>query len=352
MTKRKDRVDYLHHDFFATEKSEDETVSQIVLSDEQETLYQTKRTVSATDTKKIVQSFKKDNKDKGLRVFVAGGSRSGNNPIYQEEAYRLGEEIAKKGFKLNFGLSGIGIMGAVAKGMLKVWASKQKNKGTIPIKGITTEVYQSFTQQDDIVLQIHDVIVAHSLEERKNQLLAADFVIFATGGLGTLDELVYDCVAMQDGFLPFKPFIIFNVEGFYHHILEFLKEIHFKGFANQMPFIVVDNSYEAGVVFDILKHKWKTNYSKEKVLDLVQSVIYELPYILQQKQENPNLTVASIYKQMKSSSSELIAAQIEKAYIHKEIERMYGRLERAGLDTARVSRKLVGLKEQRRKVGS
>ena len=296
----------------------------------------------------IATSFRKANEGRGLRIFVAGGSRSGNNPIYEQEAYKLGEKIAQMNFRLDFGLSGHGIMGAVAKGMLAVWG-RAHTEGHIPIKGITTKEYMALTQKDEVVNQVKDVIVAHTLEERKNQLLRADFVIFAPGGLGTLDELVYDCVAMQDGFLPLKPFIIFNVNGHYHHILEYLKEIHLKGFAEQTPFIVVDDSFEAGVAFEVLKEAYQTPPPKEKVYDFVQRIIYELPYILERKVDHPDLSISKIRQEMLQRSNTL-APLIEKAYLRKEIDRMYGRLERTGHDTAVVSEKLSGLKAQRRKV--
>lgn len=298
--------------------------------------------------RQIASSFRKANEGRGLRIFVAGGSRSGNDPIYEEEAYRLGEKIAQMNFRLDFGLSGHGIMGAVAKGMLAVWGQAH-TEDHIPIKGITTKEYMALTQKDEVVNQVKDVIVAHTLEERKNQLLRADFVIFAPGGLGTLDELVYDCVAMQDGFLPLKPFIIFNVDGHYHHVLEYLKEIHLKGFSAQTPFIVVDDSFEAGVAFEVLKEAYQAPPDKEKVYDFVQQIIYELPYILEQKLEHPSLSVAKIRAEM-TQKSEALAHAVEKAYLRKEIDRMYGRLERTGHDTAVVSEKLSGLKAQRKKV--
>ena len=47
----------------------------------------------------ILESFKKENKKAGIRVFVAGGSRSGNEEQYAKEAYILGRKI------LNFGYS-------------------------------------------------------------------------------------------------------------------------------------------------------------------------------------------------------------------------------------------------------
>jgi len=297
-------------------------------------------------TQKIVDSFVKKNDEEGLRIFVAGGSRPGNSPVYEEEAYALGIKIAEMNFKLDFGLSSNGIMGAVAKGVLNVWAKQERND--VPIKGITTKEYLAFCQKDEVIEHIHDVIVAHTLEERKNQLLNADFVIFAPGGIGTLDELVYDCVAMQDGFLPLKPFIIFNVEGHYYHILEYLKEIYIKGFSNATPFIVVDNSEEAGVAFQVLKYRYKVPPKKEDVLSTVEDIIHILPYVIEEKQTNPRTPVETILKRIESTPE--LAEDIEKAYLRKEIERMYGRLEKAGQDTASVSEKLTGLKQRRKKV--
>ena len=44
---------------------------------------------------KVIQSFKEANKEEGIRVFVAGGSRSGNDTAYAQEAYNLGKKIVK-----------------------------------------------------------------------------------------------------------------------------------------------------------------------------------------------------------------------------------------------------------------
>ena len=51
----------------------------------------------------VIQSFKEANKEDGIRVFVAGGSRSGNDTAYAQEAYNLGKKIVKMEFKLDFG---------------------------------------------------------------------------------------------------------------------------------------------------------------------------------------------------------------------------------------------------------
>lgn len=300
------------------------------------------------EIKQLASSFKKENESKGFRIFVAGGSRSGNDPIYEKEAFKLGERIADMNFRLDFGLSGHGIMGAVAKGVLKSWAKKTDSE-ELPIKGITTKEYLALTQIDEVVNQIKEVFVAHTLEERKNQLLNADFVIFAPGGIGTLDELVYDCVAMQDGFLPLKPFIIFNVAGHYYHVLEYLKEIAFKDFSAPTPFIVVDDAFEAGIVFEVLKEIYQNPPAKEKVLSLVEWLIYHMPFIFEQKESTPKKKVSDILHEIKENEkNEGYMAQIETAYLKKEIDRMYARLEKVGQDTALVSSKLSDLKQRKR----
>ena len=303
---------------------------------------------SAPKVEKIARILTKVNKGHPFRVFVAGGSRNGNDPIYIEEAIRLGKKIGEMNFRLDFGLSGKGIMGAVARGVILGW-TRNAEKGELPISGITTKEYLAAAQGNALVDQVKEIIVAHSLEERKNQLLNADFVIFAPGGVGTLDELVYDCVAMQDGFLPLKPFIIFNVNGYFHHILEYLKEIQLQGFADPIPFIVVDDSFEAGVAFEVLKERYQTPPKKEDVPDFVQKIIYQLPYVLQIKQENPNKQVKTILHDIDNDKDGFLAGELEKAYLRKEIERMYGRLARAGQDTANASEKLTGLKEKNKK---
>lgn len=300
----------------------------------------------------MVGNFAEENAKKGLRVFVAGGSRSGNDKLYVEEAYNLGRQIARMEFKLDFGLSSSGIMGAVAKGVLDGWKYNQDKASAI--QGITTKEYYSLYQSDEIISQIEDVIVAQTLEERKQKLLNADFVVFAPGGVGTLDELAYDCVAMQDGLLPVKPFILYNVNGFFHHLVEYLKFISAEGFADPVPFIVVDNSEELSIVFRLLKLRYiKTDSTKEAYAQARQ-LIYELPYFVKKKTDS-SVHVEDIYEYIKDvqtkgdiDTQNELANEIEQAYLEKEIERMYDRLAKTGRDTSIVSDKLTNLKKRKK----
>ena len=300
----------------------------------------------------VVDSFAQDNKEEGLRVFVAGGSRPGSLPIYVEEAYNLGLKIAKMEFKLDFGLSSSGIMGAVAKGVLDGWNKKKCKKS--PIQGITTKEYYDLYKTDAILDEIENIIVAQTLEERKQKLLESDFIVFAPGGVGTLDELAYDCVAMQDGLLPIKPFILFNVDGYFHHIVEYLKEMSAKNFADPIPFIIVDNSDELGIVFRLLKLRYKKGETTSEAYSATRQLIYELPYFIKMKPDS-SIHVEDLIENIEKISltgtaedRQDLANEIELAYLEKEIERMYDRLAKTGRDTSIVSEKLTNLKHRKK----
>jgi len=309
--------------------------------------------VSCDNKEELLSSFIKENKKNGIRVFVAGGSRGGNNPIYVRETYNLGKKIVQMGFKLDFGLSNSGIMGAVARGVMDAWHEKQNCIAPdLPIQGITTEEYFKLYDSEDAMLKHINVIFAKTLEERKQRLLDADFVVFTPGGVGTLDELAYDCVAMQDGLLPKKPFILYNVGGFFHHLLEFLKDISAKGFSDPVPFIVVDDDYEMEVAFSLLKSKYSEHKKNKDAYSLARELVYELPYFIKKRRETRS-DIIDLVREVSGirafgSEDEKIALgnDVETAYLEKEIERMYDRLAKAGRDTSVVSYKLSRLKRR------
>ena len=146
---------------------------------------------------------------------------------------------------------------------------------------------------------------------------------------------------------------MFNVNGFFHHILEYLKEIHLKGFADYFPFIVVDNVFEASVAFDMIAERCRKELKNDKIQEVLEGIVYDLPYVIEQRQITPQKTTAMVLKQMEEDLKNKdrtvvrkICQDIETAYLNSEIERMYGRLEKSARDIADVSHKLAGLKKR------
>ena len=295
-------------------------------------------------------------KKTNLRVCVSGGHSSGDDPIYEQETYEMGRLIAKMGFRLDYGFSNSGVMGAVAKGVLEEWESKKDEFYTdvSPIVGITTQEYYNLYQKDALLEKVTDVVLTDTIENRKKKLFDADIVVFAPGGVGTLDELAYDCVAMQDGFIQTKPFIIYNINGFFHHILEYLKEMVKSGFAEPIPFIVVDNNEELEIAFRLLKLRYNECESFKEAYYHARKLAYELPYFIKKKVghvwvEHLIDEMHEIEQNGSQEQKELLHDEIEQAYLEKEIERMYDRLAKTGRDTAVVSEKLTKLKKSQRK---
>lgn len=313
-------------------------------------------TNSCNNKSQVLTNFFEENKKEGIRVFVAGGSRAGNDEIYVQEAYNLGRLIVKMDFKLDFGLSNCGIMGAVARGVLDGWNKKQCVAEGSPIQAITTMEYYKLYPSDDELIAQTEIILAKTLEERKQKLLAADFVVFAPGGVGTLDELAYDCVAMQDGLLEIKPFIIYNVNGFFHHLLEFLKSLSANGFSNPIPFIVVDNNEELEIAFRLLKIRYNKCADGKEAYANARQLVYELPYFIKRK-TGKKILVENIWDEIQNiqqigsfEEKQLLNTELETAYLEREIERMYDRLAKTGRDTSVVSEKLNKLKIRRKNV--
>ncbi len=145
-------------------------------------------------------------KYKSIAVFCA--SSEGKDSIYTQQAYALGQYLAEKGIRLVYGGASIGCMGAVAQGALEHGAEVI---GVLP----------HFLNKREIAhLQLTDLIYVDSMHERKLKMHElSDACITLPGGYGTLEECFEMLTWAQLG-LHHKPSAIFNVNGFYDHLIQ------------------------------------------------------------------------------------------------------------------------------------
>ena len=152
------------------------------------------------------------------KVCVFTGAASGINKLYKDAAYQMGQMLASRGLGLVYGGGKLGLMGAVADGML---AANGKVTGIIPKFLDNVEVgHQGVT----------DLHIIDSMHERKAMMYdAADAFIILPGGLGTLDETMEIITWRQLG-LHQKPIIIVNLNGYWDPMLIMFQNIIDQGF--------------------------------------------------------------------------------------------------------------------------
>lgn len=165
------------------------------------------------------------------RITVFCGSSSGTEEIFTTQATLLGETLAKRNIELVYGGANVGLMGAVADGIL--------NNG-----GKAIGVLPNFLRSKEIAhKQLTELILVDTMHERKTKMNdLCDGVIALPGGFGTLDELFEMLTWVQLG-LHKKPIAILNVDGYFDSLIVFVETMTVKGLlkeVNQQMLLVSD----------------------------------------------------------------------------------------------------------------
>ncbi len=111
------------------------------------------------------------------RVTVFCGSSFGTEDIYKSQAILLGETLAKHQIELVYGGANVGLMGALADGVLN---NGGKAIGMLP----------NFLKSKEIAHEnLTKLILVETMHERKTKMNElCDGVIALPGGFGTLEE--------------------------------------------------------------------------------------------------------------------------------------------------------------------
>lgn len=154
-------------------------------------------------------------------VAVYCGSRAGNRAEYVAEARTLGQALAQAGLGLVYGGACIGVMGAVADGVI---AGGGETVGVIP----------EFLLQKEIAHQgLTHLYTTDTMHTRKALMagFAGAFVVLA-GGLGTLEELM-EVATWRQLYQHDKPIILLNTNGFFDNLLAHLHHTVAEGFMSE-----------------------------------------------------------------------------------------------------------------------
>lgn len=167
-------------------------------------------------------------------VAVYCGSKAGASQAYTNTGYELGQALAEHGLGLVYGGACIGVMGAVADGVLHQ-------------NGVVVGVIPKFLLQKEVA---HDglthLYTTDTMHTRKALMagFASAFVVLA-GGLGTLEELM-EVATWRQLYQHDKPIILINTRGFYDGLLAHLRHTAQEGFMSEQDLerLVVCQSVE------------------------------------------------------------------------------------------------------------
>ena len=169
---------------------------------------------------------------KNISVFC--GAHEGNNPRYAEDAKKIGEILAAKGINVVFGGGNVGLMKIVSDAAL--------DNGVDAI-GIGLE---SLHNLELVNPRLKNQIITKTLLDRKGEFMKrSDAFIVLPGGVGSLDELAEIMANNQLGLIN-KPVGLLNTEGYYDHLLAWMKKAVEEDFITEANFndLIVSSSCE------------------------------------------------------------------------------------------------------------
>ncbi|KAL7328174.1 hypothetical protein PS15p_206482 [Mucor circinelloides] len=141
-------------------------------------------------------------------VCVFCGSGSGADPIYEQEAYELGKVFAANKIRLVYGGGSVGLMGAVAKGVIE--------NGGEAIGIVPEPLYRHGSKQ------LCETVIVPDMHARKKRMEEeSDAFVCLPGGYGSFEEIL-ETICWSQLNIHSKPIVLLNTKNFYKLFVDFI----------------------------------------------------------------------------------------------------------------------------------
>lgn len=146
-----------------------------------------------------------------MKITVYCGATPGDNSAFFQEAHALGAWIAHSGHTLVWGCGDVGLMGAVARGVLDAG-------------GCAIGVIPRFLQEqempcaDDYDGRLTKEITEDMSSRRNRMIELGEAFVALPGGPGTLDE-ISEVISFAKFDMIRRPIILMNVNGYYDALI-------------------------------------------------------------------------------------------------------------------------------------
>ena len=165
-------------------------------------------------------------------ICVYCGSGPGKNPAFVKAARKFGKILAENDIGLIYGGGSIGLMGELAKSVLKHGG---KVTGVIP---------EFLIARERMLEEAQEVVVTKDMHERKRIMFErSDGFVALPGGVGTLEETVEQLTWSQLGRHK-KPILAANIEHFWDPLrvlFEHMEKLEFIRPGLTVNLLVVDS---------------------------------------------------------------------------------------------------------------
>ncbi|KAI8643895.1 hypothetical protein BD408DRAFT_414066 [Parasitella parasitica] len=141
-------------------------------------------------------------------VCVFCGSGSGNDPLYEQEAYELGKVFAVNNIRLVYGGGSVGLMGAVAKGTIE---NGGKAIGIVP-----EPLYRHGSKQ------LCETVIVPDMHARKKRMeKECDAFVCLPGGYGTMEEML-EMITWSQLNIHSKPILLLDTKSYYKLFVDWI----------------------------------------------------------------------------------------------------------------------------------
>ena len=170
--------------------------------------------------------------NRNIGIFCASSNRM--EPVFYEEAKRLGEWIGRQGRTLVYGGANCGLMETLAR---SVHESGGRVLGVVP---------QILVDNDRVGGFIDEMVLTPDLNQRKQGIIdRSDIIIAMPGSVGTLDE-VFTVLAANTIGIHSKRVLFWNIDGFWDELFQMFRALERRNVINKplSDYVLVANAFD------------------------------------------------------------------------------------------------------------
>lgn len=186
-----------------------------------------------------------------MNIAIYCGSSFGKNKIHEQKAREIIQYLSKKDIAIIYGGSKSGLMGTISNEAI--------SKG-LEVNGVITN---NLAKKEILNKNITKIYQVKNIRDRKAKMEElADAFLAIPGGYGTLEEISEVFTSIQIG-IHNKPCALYNLNGYYNKLIEFLQNCVNEGFIKQVhldSIIIsddIDYIYNSFLNYKAPKNKWE-----------------------------------------------------------------------------------------------